>query len=96
LTAPFVEWRARALIGCVVSQPYRAACRSDDAFARLLLDRGADANIRASLRKQLGLIDALAHEYRDLTPLSWGERFHAQEWVNPSVMRLIAERGGHG
>jgi hypothetical protein len=31
-----------ALIGCVVSQPFRVGLRTDDAFARLLLDRGAD------------------------------------------------------
>jgi hypothetical protein len=78
------------LFGCVVPQsPHK-----DDAFARLLLDHGADPNARASLRKQLVFIDEFMHEYRDVTPLSWGERFHAQDWVNRSAMRLIAERGG--
>ena len=84
-----------ALFGCVVSQPYRGGLRTDDAFARLLLDRGADPNVRASLRKRLRFVDDESmHEYRDVTPLTWGERFHDQDWVNPAVMRLIAERGG--
>jgi hypothetical protein len=83
------------LFACVVSQPYRTGLRRDDAFARLLLDHGADPNARASLRKRLRFADDESmHEYRGVTPLSWGERFHGREWVSPSVMRLIAERGG--
>jgi len=35
------------------------------------------------------------HEYCDVTPLSWGERFHDKLYVSVSAMRLIAERGGH-
>lgn len=65
-------------------------------FTGLLLARGADPNARASLRKQLhpgyGL-DTL-HEYRDVTPLSWGERFHNRLFVNREAMRLVAEAGG--
>jgi hypothetical protein len=34
------------------------------------------------------------HVYRDVTPLSWGERFHGRIFVNREAMRLIAERGG--
>lgn len=84
-----------ALFGCVVSQPYRTGRRHDDAFARLLLDHGAQVNVRASLRKRLRFVDDEAtHEYRDVTPLSWGKRFHDQDWVSPAVMQLIAERGG--
>ncbi len=82
-----------ALFGCVVSQPYRANCRNNDEFARLLLDRGADPNVRASLRKQLRFVaDDTMHEYRNVTPLSWGQQFHDQDWVSPSVMRLLASR----
>jgi ankyrin repeat protein len=85
-----------ALFGCVVSQPYRVGLRTDDAFARLLLDHGADPNVRASLRKRLRFVsDESMCEYRDVTPLSWGERFHDRDWVSKPVMRLIAERGGH-
>ena len=84
------------LFDCVVSQPYRTGLRQDDAFARLLLDHGADLNVRASLRKRLRFDDDESmHEYRDVTPLAWGRRFHDQRWVSPPVMQLIAERGGH-
>ena len=84
------------LFGCVVSQPYRTSCRRDDGFGRLLLDQGANPNVHASLRKRIRFVaDESMHEYRDITPLAWGQRFHGQEWVNPAVMRLIAERGGH-
>jgi hypothetical protein len=78
----------------VVTQPIRL--RHDDEFARLLLDRGADPNVRAALRKQLrGVDDESMHEYRDVTPLGWGQRFHDQDFVSEPAMRLIAERGGH-
>jgi hypothetical protein len=89
-----------ALFATVVSQPnfwmnynrgpYVAS------FTQLLLDRGADPNARASLRKQLhpGYGEDWMHEYRDVTPLSWGERFHNQVFVSRPAMKLIAERGG--
>ena len=85
-----------ALFGCVVSQPYRCGLQLDAAFARLLLDHGADPNARASLRKRLRFVrDDSMHEYREVTPLAWGESFHDQDWVNRAAMRLIVERGGH-
>lgn len=81
------------LSGCVVSQPYRVGLRRDDAFARLLLDHGADPNVSASLRKRLRFVtDESMHEYRDVTPLEWGRRFHDQSWVSKPVMRLLEER----
>jgi len=88
------------LFGCVVSQAYLCGRQRDAAFARLLLDHGADPNTRASLRKRLRFVpDETMHEYREVTPLDWGERFHGQryhEWVSRPAMQLIAERGGHG
>lgn len=79
-----------ALFGCVVSQPYRTNCRSDDNFARLLLDAGADIQIVASLRKRLRFVeDESEHQYRNVTPLEWGRQFHDQDWVSPSVMALL-------
>jgi hypothetical protein len=84
-----------ALFGCVVSASYLCGRQGDAAFARLLLDHGADPNARASLRKRLRFAkDDSMHEYRDVTPLAWGERFHDQDWVNREAMRLIAEHGG--
>jgi hypothetical protein len=88
------------LFGCVVSQSYLCGRQRDAEFARLLLDHGADPNVRASLRKRLRFVpDESRHEYRDVTPLSWGERFynpgsHGHSWVSEPAMRLIAERGG--
>ena len=82
------------LFGCVVSQPYRVRLRRNDAFARLLLDHGADPNVSASLRKRLRFVeDESMHEYRDVTPLAWGRRFHDQSWVNQLVMRLLTSLG---
>jgi hypothetical protein len=84
-----------ALFGCVVSASYLCGRQQDATFTRLLLDHGAEPNARASLRKRLPFArDDSMHEYRDVTPLSWGERFHEQDWVNRAAMRLIAERGG--
>ena len=88
------------LFGCVVSQAYICGRQRDAEFARLLLDHGADPNARASLRKQLRFVpDESVHEYRDVTPISWGERFHGpgspgHTWVSRPAMQLIAERGG--
>jgi len=86
------------LFGCVVSQSYSGGRQRDAALARLLLDRGADPNARASLRKRIRFIpDESVHEYRDVTPLAWGEQFHGQryhDWVSKPAMQLIAERGG--
>lgn len=83
------------LFGCVVSQPYRVGLRRDDAFARLLLDHGADPNVCASLRKRLRFVaDESMHEYHEVTALEWGQQFHDQSWVNQPAMRLIAERSG--
>jgi ankyrin repeat protein len=90
------------LFGCVVSQSYLCRRQQDPEFARLLLDHGADPNARASLRKRLRFVpDESMHEYRDVTPLSWGERFHGpgtpgHTWVSKPAMQLIAARGGHG
>ena len=90
-----------ALFSTVVSQPAYWMNHGRKAksapFTELLLNHGADPNVRASLRKQLhpgyGAAEKL-HEYRDVTPLSWGERFHNKLFVNEAAVRLIAERGG--
>ena len=65
-------------------------------LTQLLLQRGANPNARASLRKELHPgygIEGL-HVYRDVTPLQWGEQFVFQKLVNREAMRLIAEAGG--
>jgi hypothetical protein len=84
-----------ALFVCVVSQPYRNG-REGTAMAQLLLDHGADTTVRASLRKALrGADDETLHEYRDVTPLAWGEAFHDRAFVDPAVMALVAGARGH-
>jgi hypothetical protein len=90
-----------ALFATVVSQPNfwmnHISGRTQVApITKLLLDYGADPNTRASLRKQLhpGYGPDTMHEYRDVTPLSWGKRFHKKIFVSEPAMRLIAEHGG--
>lgn len=90
-----------ALFATVVSQPnfWMNQHRRGPFVApltELLLERGADPNVRASLWKQLhaGYGDASRHEYRAVTALSWGRRFHAPIFVSKPAMRLIEEAGG--
>jgi hypothetical protein len=89
-----------ALFGTVVSQPnfwMNHQRRPQVApFTQLLLDHGAEPNVRASLRKQLhpGYGPDTLREYRDITALSWGQRYHAKVFVSEPAMRLIEERGG--
>lgn len=70
-------------------------------FAELLLQHGANTNVRASLRKKLhpGYAPRFDtenwHEYHNVTPLEWGEQFHAKIFVSEPAMRLIKERGGY-
>ena len=81
------------LFNCVVVQAIRL--RGDGSFARLLLDHGADPNVRASLRKKLPFTDdERLHEYRDVTPLEWGRRFHDQHFVSRAAMAAIREHVG--
>lgn len=85
----------------VVSQPnfwmnYKGRGPFNAPFAELLLERGADPNVRASIWKRLhpGHGDSTRHEYRDVTALSWGRRFHAPIFVSQPAMRLIEAAGG--
>ena len=84
------------LFNAVVSQAHCAGRRQDGAaFARLLLDHGADPQAKASIRKRLRFVaDETTHEFRNVTPLAYGQRFHERRWVGTAAMRLIAERGG--
>lgn len=90
-----------ALFNTVVSQPnfwmnYRNRGPYAAPFTELLLERGADPNLRASLWKRLhpGHGDPARHEYRDVTALSWGRRFHAPIFVSEPAQRLIEQAGG--
>jgi hypothetical protein len=90
-----------ALFSTVVSQRnfwvnYGKGQPDEARFTHLLLDRGADANVRASLRARLeqGHGGGPLREYRDVTPLGWGERFDARIFVSRESLRLIEARGG--
>jgi hypothetical protein len=92
-----------ALFSTVVSQPnYWMNFKGQPQgapFTQLLLDRGADPNVRASLRKKLhpGYAPRFdtenTYEYRNVTPLGWGRQFHAKVFVSEPAMRLIEEHG---
>ena len=90
-----------ALFNTVVSQPnfwmnYRKRGPFVAPFTELLLEHGADPNVRASLWKRLhpGHGDPARREYRDVTPLSWGRRFHDPVFVSEPAMRMIEAAGG--
>ena len=103
------------LFGSVVSQagfwinyPRVQPPKAGDArFTELLLARGADPNVRASVRMRLGEGhgDTRIREFRDITPLSWGRRFSLEQapsdqhreilFVNAEAMRVLEAHGGH-
>ena len=90
-----------ALYSTVVSQHnfwvnYRKGQPDDAQFTRLLLDRGADVHVRASLRAGLeqGHGGGPVRQYRDMTPLEWGRQFHARIFVSRESLRLIEARAG--
>lgn len=90
-----------ALFSTVVSQHnfwvnYSKGCPDDASFTQLLLDRGADPNVRGSLRQGLeeGHGGGPVREYSDVTALGWGETFPEKVFVSRKSLRLIEERGG--
>ncbi|MCC7053191.1 MAG: ankyrin repeat domain-containing protein [Gemmatimonadaceae bacterium] len=89
------------LFHTAVSQPnfwlnHQHDGRGSTPFAALLLERGADPLVRASLWKRLhpGHGDASRRDYRDVTALSWGRRFHDRRFVSDGALALIAAAGG--
>jgi ankyrin repeat protein len=90
-----------ALFSTVVSQRnfwvnYGKGQPDEARFTRLLLERGANPNVRASLRAQFeeGHGGGPLQEYRDVTPLGWGEQFHRKIFVSRESMRLVEAFGG--
>ena len=93
------------LFNTVVSQPnfwmnYNDRGPYEAPFTKLLLDHGADPNVRASLRKQLHSGYAPRYdtenmyEYGDVTPIGWGQQYHAKVFVSEPAIKLIAAAGG--
>ena len=90
-----------ALFNTVVSQRnfwvnYGKGQPDEARFTRLLLNRGADPNVRASLRhrREEGHGGGPLREYRDVTPLGWGEQFADRIFVSKESMRLVEAKGG--
>ena len=90
-----------ALFSTVVSQHnfwvnYGKGQPDEAKFTRLLLDRGANPNLRASLKARLGEGHGGGplREYRKVTPIGWGEAFNAKIFVSRESLRLIESRGG--
>jgi hypothetical protein len=90
-----------ALFSTVVSQRnfwvnYGNGQPDEARFTRLLLDHGADPNIRASLKYRLeeGHGGGPLRECRDVTPRAWGVAYHAKIFVSRESLRLITSRGG--
>jgi hypothetical protein len=88
-----------ALFSTVVSQHnfwvnYGKGQPDEARFTRLLLDRGANPNVRASLRARLeeGHGGGPLREYRDVTPIGWGNQYHARIFVSRESLRLIEAR----
>jgi hypothetical protein len=73
------------LFNAVVCGPWH-----HDQPTRLLLQRGAAKDARASLRKFLDWIEGPRwHEARDVTAAEWGRGFPDQSWVNGEALRLL-------
>ena len=90
-----------ALYSTVVSQRnfwvnYGKGQPDEARFTRLLLERGARPTVRASLRARLeeGHGGGPLREYRSVTPLGWGEQYHAKIFVSRESLRLVAAAGG--
>jgi len=82
------------LFNIVVSQAWRSRRQRAGAFAKLLLDNGADPNARASLKKAIRFhSDESEHVYKNVTPLAFGKAFHARAWVSDKAMELIEAAG---
>jgi hypothetical protein len=63
----------------------------DPGMTRALLDRGASAHARASLRKFLDWREQPRwHEAHDVTPEAWARGFPDQSWVNTPALELLA------
>lgn len=90
------------LFNTVVSQPnfwvnYKGSGAPGAPFTRLLLERGADPNVRASIWKRFGRGHDAAmkrQEFRDITALSYGRQSEQKVFVSEAAMRLIEAAGG--
>jgi hypothetical protein len=70
----------------------------DDSMARLLLEHGADPNVRATIRKQLRDMGdptkEMMSEFQNVTPRGYANQFQEPRWVNGPAIAAIVEGGG--
>ena len=70
----------------------------DDSKATLLLERGANPNARATIRKQLRDMGdpekEMVREFHNVTPIGYARQFQERGWVNGPAIAALAERGG--
>ncbi len=66
--------------------------------AKLLLEHGANPNLRATFRKQLGEMGEpekeKMFEYHNATPIAYARQYQEPAWVNETAIGEIAARGG--
>ena len=78
------------LFNAIVSCAYVNGRQRDGYMARRLLDLGADARVRANLRKYLDWRETPGwHIARNVTPLEWATDFPEQGWVSKEVISMI-------
>ena len=76
------------LFNTVVNGP-----QCDATMARALLERGADQELRVSLRKFLDWRETPGrHVAPNVTALEWGCGFPEANWVNAEALRLLSRR----
>ena len=81
-----------SIVESIKADGYRyGAGRPDEAaFARMLLDAGANPKAQASLRREVQYDDKrFVHEHRDATPLTWGRDFPYKLLVSRRAMQLV-------
>jgi ankyrin repeat protein len=70
----------------------------DDSKAELLLERGANPNARATIRKQLRDMGdpekERMREFPNVTPIGYAHQFQEPSWVNNPAIAAISRRGG--
>jgi hypothetical protein len=68
--------------------------KNQGSMARKLVERGASATVRASLRKFLDWCETPRwHVVRDVTPAEWAQTFPEKGWVNMDTLNLLNTLG---
>ena len=81
------------LFNSVVSCACTNGRQRDAAMTQALLERGADSELRASLRKFLDWRETPGwHEAHNVTAAEWARGFPETGWVNPAALQLLEKR----